>query len=181
MVRPYCARFLTELSEYYEIVIFTAAMQDYADWIVDGIDSRGSIRHRLYRQHCFRSIAQTEAEVEQGFSSTKNMNLIGRDIKKSLIIDNLSENFWSSCPNNGIEIKSWYGDDLEDTELLKLIPVLKAMVENKEDDVRKVLKKYRDNLQGYLYDFMYETEDLAAMMRQKTNRPNSPVRSPTRT
>jgi len=26
MVRPYCARFLTELSEYYEIIIFTAAM-----------------------------------------------------------------------------------------------------------------------------------------------------------
>ena len=49
MVRPYCARFLTELSEYYEIVIFTAAMQDYADWIVDGIDSRCSIKHRLYR------------------------------------------------------------------------------------------------------------------------------------
>lgn len=26
MVRPYCNKFLTELSEYYEIVIFTAAM-----------------------------------------------------------------------------------------------------------------------------------------------------------
>ena len=88
------------------------------------------------------------------------MNLIGRDITKSIIIDNLSENFWSSCPNNGIEIKSWYGDDLDDLELLKLIPVLKAMVQNKETDIRKVLKKYRDNLEGYLYDFVYETEDI---------------------
>ena len=38
MVRPYCNKFLSVLSEYYEIVIFTAAMQDYADWILAGID-----------------------------------------------------------------------------------------------------------------------------------------------
>lgn len=49
MVRPYCNKFLTELSKFYEIVIFTAAMQDYADWIIDGIDQRGSVKHRLYR------------------------------------------------------------------------------------------------------------------------------------
>jgi len=54
MVRPYCNKFLSELSKYFEIVIFTAAMQDYADWIVDGIDHRGNIKHRLYRQHCKR-------------------------------------------------------------------------------------------------------------------------------
>jgi CTD small phosphatase-like protein 2 len=49
MVRPFCNKFLCELSKYYEIVIFTAAMQDYADWIVDGIDHRGNIKYRLYR------------------------------------------------------------------------------------------------------------------------------------
>lgn len=49
MVRPYCNKFLQELSQYYEIVIFTAAMQDYADWIVDGIDNKKYISHRLYR------------------------------------------------------------------------------------------------------------------------------------
>ena len=49
MVRPYCNKFLTELSKYFEIVIFTAAMQDYADWIIDGIDHKGNVKHRLYR------------------------------------------------------------------------------------------------------------------------------------
>ena len=49
MVRPFCNKFLTALSEHYEIVIFTAAMQDYADWIVNGIDQRRIIKHRLYR------------------------------------------------------------------------------------------------------------------------------------
>jgi len=73
------------------------------------------------------------------------LRLIGRDIKKTIIIDNLIENFESTCPNNGIEIKSWYGDDLEDKELKNLIPFLKLLVENEEKDVRKVLKMYKDN------------------------------------
>lgn len=75
----------------------------------------------------------------------KDLRLIGRDIKKTLIIDNLKENYDSTCPDNGIEIESWYGDDLDDTELLQLIPFLKAMVQNEEKDVRKVLKTYRDD------------------------------------
>jgi CTD small phosphatase-like protein 2 len=65
MVRPYCNRFLSELSNFYEIVIFTAAMQDYADWIINGIDNRRNISHRLYRQHCYKESSNlTDAEEE---------------------------------------------------------------------------------------------------------------------
>ena len=81
------------------------------------------------------------------------MRLLGRDIKKTIIIDNLKENFWSTCPNNGIEIKDWYGEDLDDVELLKLIPVLRAMAENEEPDVRKVIEHYRKDLAQYAIDF----------------------------
>ena len=35
MIRPGCSKFLKELSKLYEIVVFTAAMPDYADWILD--------------------------------------------------------------------------------------------------------------------------------------------------
>ena len=59
------------------------------------------------------------------FVAVKDMRLIGRDIKKSIIIDNLRENFWTTCPENGLEIESWYGIDMADTELKKLIPFLK--------------------------------------------------------
>jgi CTD small phosphatase-like protein 2 len=37
-IRPNCITFLKTLSQYYEIVIFTAASQDYADWILDVLD-----------------------------------------------------------------------------------------------------------------------------------------------
>ena len=40
------------MSRYYEIVIFTAASQDYADYILDILDKdKDLISHRLYRQH----------------------------------------------------------------------------------------------------------------------------------
>ena len=34
-VRPYCRQFLAKMSNLFEIVIFTAACKDYADFIID--------------------------------------------------------------------------------------------------------------------------------------------------
>ena len=51
MIRPYAENFLKEMKEYYEIVVFTAATKDYADWILDIIDRKNCISHRLYRDH----------------------------------------------------------------------------------------------------------------------------------
>lgn len=49
LVRPGCDQFLTEMAEIYEVVIFTAAMQDYADWVLNQIDKPKRITYRLYR------------------------------------------------------------------------------------------------------------------------------------
>ena len=45
--RPYAENFLSEMSKYYEIVVFTAAVQEYADWILDDFDNGRLIQHRL--------------------------------------------------------------------------------------------------------------------------------------
>lgn len=39
------------MSKLYEIVIFTAAVQEYADWILDIIDQDKNISYKLYRHH----------------------------------------------------------------------------------------------------------------------------------
>lgn len=49
LCRPGYDQFLTEMAEIYEIVIFTAAMQDYADWVLNQIDKNKRIKYRLYR------------------------------------------------------------------------------------------------------------------------------------
>ena len=49
-VRPFCIAFLNRLAALYEIVIFTAANQCYADYILDKLDPDNiCIMHRLYR------------------------------------------------------------------------------------------------------------------------------------
>ena len=49
-VRPLCIRFLTDMAKLYEIVIFTAAHQTYANFILDKLDKDGTlIQYRLYR------------------------------------------------------------------------------------------------------------------------------------
>ena len=51
LVRPYAEAFLEEMAKYYEVVVFTAALKDYADYILDIIDPKKFIKYRLYRQH----------------------------------------------------------------------------------------------------------------------------------
>ena len=35
LIRPGALEFLEEMSKFYEVVIFTAGMQDYADWVLN--------------------------------------------------------------------------------------------------------------------------------------------------
>ena len=51
-MRPGLNKFLVGLKDYYEIVIFTASVQDYADWIIDQIDEECFVSARLYRHFC---------------------------------------------------------------------------------------------------------------------------------
>ena len=115
MVRPGCKEFLEEACKHYEIVIFTAALQDYADWVLDQIDEPRCISHRLYRQHA----------IPGGNYYIKDLSRIGRDMSKVIIVDNVAENFQMQ-PDNGILIRSWF-DDPHDNALLELLPLLKGI------------------------------------------------------
>lgn len=103
LIRPGCTEFLDELSKYYEVVIFTAAMQDYADSVLGQIDKNENIKYRLYRQHT----------SPYGHLIAKDLSKIGRDLSRCIIVDNVADNF-ALQPENGIFIKTWY-DDMEDT------------------------------------------------------------------
>jgi TFIIF-interacting CTD phosphatase-like protein len=54
-IRPGADDFLKTLASHFEIIIFTAAMQDYADWVLDNLDTNRIINYRLYRQHAVRN------------------------------------------------------------------------------------------------------------------------------
>lgn len=50
-IRPHVNEFLAAVSRCFEVVIFTAATKEYADFIIDHIDPGKLISHRLYRDH----------------------------------------------------------------------------------------------------------------------------------
>ncbi|KRX01489.1 HAD-like domain [Pseudocohnilembus persalinus] len=134
LVRPYAETFLEELGKKYELVIFTAALKDYADFILDIIDQKKQIKYKLYRQHT----------VPNGQSYVKDLSKLGRDMSKIIIIDNLAENF-ALQPANGIAILSWFGD-ADDKALYDLCPLLKQIVDRKFRDVRSALKQFRNQM-----------------------------------
>lgn len=114
LVRPGCEEFLKRMAQVYEVIIFTAAMQDYADWVIDQLDTGQWVSGRLYRQHT----------VPSGNFFIKDLSKLGRDLAKMIIIDNVAENF-SQQPENGIVIRSWF-DDEEDEALSQLEPLLQG-------------------------------------------------------
>lgn len=133
LVRPYVSTFLSSCSKYYEIVIFTASVKNYADYILDILDpEKEFISHRLYREDCdFRDDCYI-----------KDLSRLGRELSETLIVDNNAGNFQLQ-PDNGILIKSWYGEE-GDQALKNLGPLLEEIALSDEEDVRVCMKRIGD-------------------------------------
>ena len=135
LIRPYCFNFLQEMKKFFEIVIFTAATKDYADSILDIIDpEKKYINYRLYRSHT--TICD--------FTFVKDLSKVGRNLNKTLIVDNLCDNF-KLQPNNGIQIGTWI-DDMRDTQLRDLGNILIKIMEKKPEDIRKNIMKLNEEI-----------------------------------
>ena len=132
-VRPYVYEFLNTLKQYYEIVTFTAGTKDYADNILNLVDTNDNlINYRLYRHHT----------TIMGFNVFKDLMRLGRDMRKIIIIDNLKDNF-KLQPNNGLFIKTWTSD-INDNQLFDLEKILRDIALFGVEDVRPVIEKIND-------------------------------------
>ena len=70
------------------------------------------------------------------------MSKLGRPLNKTIIVDNLAENFILQ-KDNGIFIETWL-EDPNDTQLRDMIPLLKQLVVKEVADVRVALRSFRD-------------------------------------
>jgi Dullard-like phosphatase family protein len=123
------------MSNLYEIVIFTAGTEEYADKILDKLDpEKKYIAHRLYRQH----ISLDED------THYKDLEKIGRDLKHTIIVDNTPHNYRFN-KDNGLFIKTWK-DDPSDIQLLGLAELLRQIVVKNIADVRPVIKMINEQL-----------------------------------
>jgi CTD small phosphatase-like protein 2 len=134
-LRPGIFEFLETLGKYYEIVIFTAATQEYADLILDRIEEKTIyFDYKLYRQHA--------VIIDNDF--IKDLNRLGRPLDKVIIVDNMPQNFRLQ-KENGINIRAYWGEDPNDTALFSLKDIL-INIAKEGGDVRKSLAKYKDEI-----------------------------------
>ena len=134
-IRPGIMQFLELVSKYYELIVFTAATQDYGDLLIDAIEENNVFfEHRFYRQHT----------VIIGNDFVKDLNRIGRPLDKIIIVDNMPQNFRLQ-KENGINIKAFWGEDVNDNALEELGKILVNIAKD-GGDVRIGLEKYRDEI-----------------------------------
>lgn len=127
-LRPHLFNFLSKIQGKFEVIVFTASQKVYANELLNLIDPEGKyIHHRLFRESCLA--------VEGNF--LKDLNVLGRDITKTVLVDNSPHAFGYQV-DNGIPIESWF-DDETDRELLKLERFLRQL-----RDVHDVREKIRN-------------------------------------
>lgn len=77
--RPYCDEFLRRVCKWYNLVVFTASVQEYADPVIDWLEQeRKFFSARYYRQHC---------TYRQG-AYIKDLSSVEPDLSNVMILDN---------------------------------------------------------------------------------------------
>ena len=98
---------LIELSYQFELILFTASTSQYADIVIQTFDGKPFFDHVLAREQCLF--------IEQYKVFIKDLQILtcGRSLKDIIIVDNKVESY-SSNLDNGIPIKSYYGEPDDD-------------------------------------------------------------------
>lgn len=153
-IRPGLLATLTKISEYYEIIVYTAGQKNYADAILDSIDpERKIIHYRLYREDC--------VEYSENIF-IKDLRILGRDLTHIIIVDNSPYSF-SHQLENGYPIVPFY-DSKADGEMKKLESYLlkiKDLPDFREANRKKFdLKKLAlSNLEHYIQYYSGSNSD----------------------
>ena len=144
-VRPFAKECLAEAAKNFEVIVFTASHQCYADAVLDHLDPDGTLIHsRLYRENC---IVMKNMHI-------KDLRILrNRKLKNIVIVDNAAYSFAYQL-ENGIPIISWHNDP-HDRELFNLIDYLKVLA-NAEDirDVNREVFRMNSFYQDYIEEYL---------------------------
>ena len=78
LVRPGAEYFINYIAKYYEIVIFTASLSNYASPLLDILDKNNDIKYRLFRENC----------TYINGTYIKDLKKLNRNLKDLVIVDN---------------------------------------------------------------------------------------------
>eukprot|EP00825_Cyclidium_porcatum_P019570 TRINITY_DN2226_c0_g1_i3.p1 TRINITY_DN2226_c0_g1~~TRINITY_DN2226_c0_g1_i3.p1 ORF type:complete len:382 (+),score=64.91 TRINITY_DN2226_c0_g1_i3:623-1768(+) len=118
------------MAKYFELILFTASIRDYAEPVINELDPDQLIKIRLFRENC----SVNDHKV------CKDLSILGRNLKDIIIVDNSSQSFQMQ-PSNGIHVKTYTGTEGNDDELIYMMPFLIFL--SRTYDVRKVSTMYK--------------------------------------
>lgn len=129
-VRPHATDLLNLMAQHFEVVVFTASHSCYANPVIDFIDPKRVVSHRLFRENC--------SVLSEGLY-TKDLTVIkNRALKDLILVDNAIYSFFLQM-SNGVPIIPFYNNK-DDTELLKLRDFLLPLAS--VDDVQPRISEY---------------------------------------
>mmetsp|Transcript_99194 Transcript_99194/g.145068 ORF Transcript_99194/g.145068 Transcript_99194/m.145068 type:complete len:343 (+) Transcript_99194:293-1321(+) len=141
--RPGLDIFMKRVAEQFEVVVFTASLDKYANPVLDLMERNApnSVHFRLFREHC----------VLTNGALVKDITRMGREPRKCIIVDNSAASYMLQ-PENSIPISSWF-DAPNDQQLLLMLPWLQRMADQDDvlpllHDMRQVMEAYHGNLQS---------------------------------
>ena len=136
ILRPGLYQFLKDIKPYYELVSFSNESKYSSEPIIDIIEEKKKLfDYNLYREHL----------TFIGKEFIKDLSKLGRDIKKIIIVDNISNNFKLS-PENGIQILPFFGENNNDNILEELKKILILFYKEKLDDLRVGIRRYKKDI-----------------------------------
>ncbi len=140
ILRPGLREFLKEMKKIFELIIFSSGTVDYVNPIVEIIENDEKFfDFVLYRNHI---------TLDEDGNNVKNLELIGRNIKKIIIIDDIPR-YFKLQKDNGINIKPFLGNISSDKNTLKTLAYIlkKIRIDAEEtNDIRVSLKKFKPML-----------------------------------
>ena len=148
-IRPGVFQFIDKIKEFYEIILFSEAEQNYIELITE------AVVENKYFYDCILCRDYVTI-VEQNF--VKELSKIGRPLDRLIIIDNMPQNF-SFNKENSIYIKSFWGEENDDKALIDLIPIL-VNIAKSGNDVRKELVKYKEKIVTRISSNLYKHNNI---------------------
>ena len=136
ILRPGVFKFLQEMKQIYELVLFSNNSFDYISKI---------LKHFSNNEKFFEYILTNNQIIFEEDDSIKNIDLLGRDLKHIIILDKVQSKFKLN-KENIIYVKPFYGDTNNDGDILNnLIEILKKIKYEMEDtdDIRISLNNYK--------------------------------------
>lgn len=131
--RPGVDKFLRDMAQYYEIVLYSPSIDGVAIPVVESLDKEGCIRHRLFR----------DATHYHNGVHVKDLKRLNRNVKRMVVLDDDPAEVQFN-PENLVRVKPYEDPtDRTDDVLARITPFLIEIARENVQDVPAVLRQFQ--------------------------------------